>query len=142
MNANKQCKQELTDLDAIAAEKAALDFIVNELARQNEMWGPANERVDVSNGELFQAGVGQLDAVFDRRNHDATAFDEPPQIYPENWSGFRSYGGDFPNIGVGVTFLIQEMKRLAMNGEDLTRLSRRPDQAYNPETGLPNPVSA
>ena len=129
-------------MDAIAAERAALDFITKELVRQNEMWGPANERVDVSNGELFQAGVGQLDAVFDRRNADETAFDEPPQIYPENWSGFRSYGGDFANIGVGVTFLIQEMKRLAMNGEDLTRLSRTAAQPYNPETGLPNPISA
>ena len=129
-------------MDAIAAERAALDFIMNELQRQNEMWGPANERVDVSNGELFQAGVGQLDAVFDLRNGDETAFDEPPQIYPEAWSGFRSYGSDFPNIGVGVTFLIQEMKRLAMNGVDLTRLSRRPDQTYNPVTGLPNTIEA
>ncbi|MCA1379519.1 hypothetical protein I6F34_01620 [Bradyrhizobium sp. BRP05] len=127
-------------MDAIAAERAALDFVMNELARQNQMWGPANERVDVSKGELFQAGVGQLDAVFDRRNGDETAFDEAPMIYPEGWSGFRSYGADFPNIGVAVTFLIQEMKRLAMNGEDLTRLSRRPDQTYNPETGIPNQV--
>jgi hypothetical protein len=131
-----------TELDAIAAERAALDFITKELVRQNEMWGPANERVDISNGELFEAGVGQLDAVFDRRNGDETAFDEPPQIYPENWSGFRSYGGDFANIGVGVTFLVQEMKRLAMKGEDLTRLSRTAAQPYNPETGLPNTVSA
>lgn len=137
-NANKE---HLT-LDAIAAERAALDFVMSELQRQNGMWGQANERVDVSNGELFQAGVGQLDAVFDRRNDDKTAFDEPPQIYPENWTGFRSYGGDFANIGVGVTFLIQEMKRLAMNGEDLTRLSRRPDQTYNPETGLPKVITA
>ncbi|WFU52186.1 hypothetical protein QA639_20990 [Bradyrhizobium pachyrhizi] len=129
-------------MDAIAAEKAALDFITNELARQNTMWGPASERVDVTKGELFQAGVGQLDAVFDRRNGDDSAFAEAPMIYPEGWSGFRSYGADFPNIGVGITFLIQEMKRLAMNGEDLTRLSRTADQPYNPETGLPNPISA
>lgn len=129
-------------MDAQAAEQAALSFIVNELTRQNQMWGPANERVDVSNGELFQAGVAQLDAVFDHRNEDDSAFDSAPEIYPQNWSGFRSYGGDFANIGVGITFLVQEMKRLAMNGEDLTRLSRRPDQAYQPETGLPNPISA
>lgn len=137
-NANKE---HLT-LDAIAAERAALDFITKELVRQNEMWGPANERVDVSNGELFTAGVGQLDAVFDLRNGDDTAFDEPPQIYPEGWSGFRSYGGDFANIGVAATFLIQEMKRLAMNGEDLTRLSRTSAQPYNPETGLPKAIPA
>ncbi|SHH03136.1 hypothetical protein [Bradyrhizobium erythrophlei] len=115
------------NLDAKQAERAALDFIAKELERQNEMWGPANERVDASKGELFQAGVGQLDAVFDRRNGEEDAFEESPMIYPEGWSGFRSYGADFPNIGVAVTFLIQEMKRLAMNGEDLTRLSRRPD---------------
>jgi hypothetical protein len=129
-------------LDAIAAERTAIEFVMNELTRQNEMWGPTNERVDVSNGELFEAGLGQLDAVFDRRNGDDTAFDEQPMVYPETWSGFRSYGADFPNIGVAVTFLIQEMKRLAMNGENLTRLSRSPEQTYNPETGLPNPITA
>jgi hypothetical protein len=83
-----------------------------------------------------------LDAVFDRRNGDETAFDEPPMIYPETWSGFRSYGGDIPNIVVAVAFMMQEIKRLLMAGEDYTRLPRRPDQAYSPETGLPNTVEA
>jgi hypothetical protein len=130
------------NLDAQQAQYAALGFIMAELARQNEMWGPANERVDVSNGELFQAGVAQLDATFDRRNGETEAFESAPEIYPQTWSGFRSYGGDFANIGVAATFLVQEMKRLAMNGEDLTRLSRTAQQPYNPETGLPNPVTA
>ncbi|WP_315782209.1 MULTISPECIES: hypothetical protein [unclassified Bradyrhizobium] len=129
-------------MDAKQAEAKAYELIFAEISRQNEMWGALDTRRDVGNGELFEAGVGQLDAVFDRRNGDEAAFDGPPQIYPEGWSGFRSYGGDIPNIIVGVAFLIQETKRLLMNGEDPTRLSRRPDQPYNPETGLPATIEA
>ncbi|MGJ4953166.1 hypothetical protein [Bradyrhizobium sp. HKCCYLS20291] len=129
-------------MDAKQAEAKVYELIFAEIGRQNEMWGPLDARRDVSRGELFEAGVGQLDAVFDRRNGDETAFDEPPPIYPEGWSGFRSYGGDIPNIVVGISFLIQETKRLLMNGEDPTRLSRRPDQSYNPVTGLPATIEA
>jgi hypothetical protein len=65
-----------------------------------------------------------------------------PGSFPEDWSGFRSYGGDIPNIVVGITFMIQEIKRLLMNGEDPTRLARRPDQTYNAATGLPKTIVA
>ena len=86
--------------------------------------------------------VPQFDAIFDRRNGDETAFDEPPMIYPEGWSGFRSYGGDIPNIVVGIAFMTQEVKRLLLKGEDYTRLARRPDLTYNAETGLPYAIEA
>lgn len=127
-------------MDAIEAEKTALELVMNELGLTNKMWGNTNERADASKGQLFNAGFAQFDATLDRRNRGADAFHVIPETYPKDWSGFRSYGGDIPNIVVGVTFMIQEIKRLLMNGEDPTRLARRPDQKYNPETGLPNPV--
>ncbi|MGX9944986.1 hypothetical protein ACTG4Q_21210 [Bradyrhizobium denitrificans] len=127
-------------MDAIEAEKAALDLVLAELGLTNKMWGSANERADASKGQLFQAGYAQIQATFDRRNRSADAFYAIPDVYPKDWSGFRSYGGDIPNIVVGVTFMIQEIKRLLMNGEDPTRLARRPDQKYNEATGMPNPV--
>jgi hypothetical protein len=129
-------------LDVLEAERLADELVTAELAKQNGMWGDANERADVSNGELFCAGVAQLDAVFDSRNGEPDAFDSPPEIYPKDWSGFRSYGGDIPNIVVAIAFLTQEVKRLLVNGEDYTRTSRRPDQPYNPETGLPQTIEA
>lgn len=127
-------------MDSIAAERLALQLVTGEVGLQNGMWGDAERRKDIINGELLCAGMGQLDATFDRRNgfSDEDAFGDVPMIYPENWSGFRSYGGDIPNIVVAAAFLVQEIKRLLMNGEDPTRLACRPDQTYNPETGIPN----
>jgi hypothetical protein len=124
-------------LDVLEAQRLAEELITAELAKMNQMWLGVDQRTDVDNGELFCAGVAQLDAVFDRRNGEPAAFDSPPEIYPEDWSGFRSYGADVPNIVVGIAFLTQEIVRLLVNGEDYTRLARRPDQTFNPETGLP-----
>ncbi|WP_315740001.1 hypothetical protein [Bradyrhizobium sp. SZCCHNR1093] len=129
-------------MDVQQAQSKVFELVFAEISKQNEMWGAMNECADVTNGELLMAGIGQLDAVFDRRNGDETAFDEPPMIYPQNWSGFRSYGGDIPNIIVAAAFALQEAKRLLMNGEDPTRLARRPDQKFNPETGLPATIEA
>ncbi|WP_029081157.1 hypothetical protein [Bradyrhizobium sp. th.b2] len=123
-------------MDAIEAEKTAIEMIMAELALQNGMWGEANERSDIQNGQLFDAGSAK--AMKDRRKANADAFHVVPAIYPQDWSGFRSYGTDIPNGVVGVCFMIQEIKRLLMDGVDPTRLARRPDQKYNPETGLPN----
>ena len=131
-----------TEMDVLEAERLADELVTAELAKQNAMWGRLNERADVANGELFQAGLGQFDSIFDRRNGDEAAFDEPPMIYPEGWSGFRSYGGDIPNIVVGIAFMTQEVKRLLLKGEDYTRLARRPDLTYNAETGLPYAIEA
>jgi hypothetical protein len=127
-------------LDVLQTERLIDELLTAELSLQNQKWGHLNERADVSNGELFCAALGQLDAIFDRRNGEPDAFESVPEVYPEGWSGFRSYGGDIPNIIVAAAFLLQEAKRLALAGEDYTRLARRPDQPYNPETGLPNEV--
>ena len=129
-------------MDAIEAEKKAVELVLGEMGLQNKMWGTANERADASQGQLFHAGFAQLEATLDRQMGYPGAFVVPPHIYPADWSGFRSYGADIPNMVVGVAFLIQEIKRKLMNGEDFTRTSRRPDQAYNPETGLPNTIEA
>jgi hypothetical protein len=134
--------QKETDLDAIEAEKKAIDLVLGELGLQNGMWGQHNERSDISKGQLFAGGFAQLEATFDRRFEYEGAFKEIPDCYPQDWSGFRSYGGDIPNIVVGVAFFIQEIKRLLMKGEDPTRLARQPDQKYNPETGLPKTIEA
>ena len=131
-----------TEMDALEAERLADELVTAELAKQNAMCARLNERAEVANGELFQAGLGQFDAIFDRRNGDETAFDEPPMIYPEGWSGFRSYGGDIPNIVVGIAFMTQEVKRLLLKGEDYTRLARRSDRAHGAETGLPYAIEA
>jgi hypothetical protein len=129
-------------LDVLEAERIADELVTAELAKSSGMWGGANERSDVANGELFCAGLGQLDAIFDRRNGEEDAFDSPPMVWPEGWSGFRSYGEDIPNIVVAIAYLTNEVKRLLLAGEDYTRLERRADQPYNPATGLPNTVEA
>jgi hypothetical protein len=127
-------------LNATEAEKKALELVLGELGLQNKMWG--TDRSDAKDGQLFAAGFAQLEATFDRRFEYEGAFKEIPDSFPKGWSGFRSYGGDIPNIVVGVTYLVQEIKRLLMNGEDPTRLARQPDQTYNPETGLPKTIEA
>ena len=129
-------------LDAIEAEKKALELVLGELGLQNGMWGDASKRSDIQNGQLFCGGFAQFEATFDRRWGFEGAFEDAPGSFPEDWSGFRSYGGDIPNIVVGITFMIQEIKRLLMNGEDPTRLARRPDQTYNAATGLPKTIVA
>lgn len=141
LNANSNANGDLT-LDVLAAERLADELITAELAKQNQMWGRSNERADASKGQLFHAAMAQQDALWARQLGEATAFDEAPSIYPEDWSGFRDYGSDIANLIVAISFLTQEVKRKLMNGEDYTRTSRAPDQAYRPETGLPNPIEA
>lgn len=127
-------------MDAIEAEKTALDLVMAELGLQNRMWGDASERSDIQNGQLLSAGHAQIQATLDRRERKVDAFHIAPRSFPRDWSGFRSYGGDIPNVVVGITFAIQEVKRLLMNGEDPTRLARQPDQKYDEATGLPNTI--
>jgi hypothetical protein len=131
-------------LDILEAERLADLLIATEIAKQDAMWGKLNERADTSKGQLMHAGMAQLDALYDRHNGVEDCFDpnDAPMIYPEDWSGFRDYGSDIANLVVAISFLRQEVKRKLLNCEDYTRTSRRPDQAYNPETGLPNEVPA
>lgn len=129
-------------MDANEAEKQILDLIAAELGLQNQMWGDANERADISKGQLFGAGLAMFTAMKGRRERNVDAFYAIPETYPKDWSGFRDYGTDIPCGVVGICFMIQEAKRLLMEGVDPTRLARRPDQKYNPATGLPNQVEA
>ncbi|WP_439357958.1 hypothetical protein [Bradyrhizobium sp. DASA03007] len=127
-------------MDATEAQTKIFEMINAELELQNQMWGPNNERADISQGQLFGAGYALLTAVKDRRQANADAFHVIPETYPKDWSGFRSYGTDIPNGVVAICFLINEAKRLLMDGVDPTRVARRPDQKYNAATGLPNTV--
>jgi hypothetical protein len=131
-------------LDILEAERLADRLIATEIAKQDELWGKLNERPDTSKGQLMRAGMAQLDALYDRHNGAEDSFDpnDAPMIYPEDWSGFRDYGSDMANLVVTKSFLPQEVKRKLLNGEDHTRLARRPDQAYDAETGLPNVIPA
>jgi hypothetical protein len=129
-------------VDVFEAERLTDELISAELVKQNQIWGRLNERTDVANGELQAAGMGQLDALWDRQRGIEDAFDEAPAVYPEGWSGFRDYGSDVANIVVAIAFFTQEVKRKLLAGEDYTRLARRPDQTFYPETGLPNLVEA
>jgi hypothetical protein len=129
-------------LDGFEAERLTDELLSAELAKQNQMWGRTNERADTSQGQLFHAGIAQIDALFDRQEGIEDAFSEPPAVYPEDWSGFRDYGSDIANIVVAVAFFTQEIKRKLLAGEDYTRLARGADQVYRPETGLPNVIEA
>lgn len=121
-------------MDHNEAGRKADDLIAAEVAKQDAMWGVANERADTSKGQLLHAGMAQLDALYDRQNHnEADPFGAPPAIYPPDWSGFRDYGSDVANLVVAVAFLRQEIKRKIANGEDTTRTSRNP--ATQPYTG-------
>ena len=135
-------KQRESNLDVLDAERLADELITAELSKAKAMWGSSSERSDVSKGQLFHAAMAQQDALWARQLGDARAFDEPPTIFPEDWSGFRNYGSDIANIVVSISYLTHEVVRKLMNGEDYTRSSRTPDQAYRPETGLPNPIEA
>jgi len=129
-------------LDVFEAERLTDELVSAELAKQNQMWGRMNQRADTSQGQLFHAGIAQIDALFDRQNGEPDAFASPPAVYPEDWSGFRDYGSDIANLVVAVSFFTQEIKRKLINGEDYTRLARGADQVFRPETGLPNTIEA
>lgn len=98
-------------------------LIAAEIERQDKMWGVANERAAVADGQLFHAGLAQLDALLARTAGDGWPSD-PPVIYPRDWSGFRDYGSDVANLVVAVAFLRQEIKRLIEKGESTTRAPR------------------
>lgn len=113
--------------------KQADRLIEQEVKLQDAMWGKMNERADISKGQLFHAGHTQVAAVLARRFGNPGSFDTGSAVhtafFPKDWDGFRSYGGDIPNLVVAVAYLRQEIKRLMLAGEDPTRLSRTEAQA-------------
>ncbi len=122
----------------VGMQLAAVKLIEDEVDRQNQMWGPSHERSDTAKGELMRAAMAQIAAVGARQEGNIAAFDQPPGIYPSNWSGFRSYGPDVPNLVVAAAFLLQEIARKIRAGESTIRLPRNPTtqpyEGYNPET--------
>lgn len=118
-------------MDVNEAGRMADEMIAGEVARQDKMWGAANERTDSSKGQLFHAGLAQQMALLNKQNGDPAAFAIPPHIYPADWGGFRDYGSDVANLVVAAAFIRQEIKRKIAAGEDTTRTSRNPvTQAY------------
>lgn len=117
------------------AANVADELIKSEIARQDRMWGAFNERTDISDGQLFDAGHAQLWLVMSKADGASpeNALRSAQCLYPEDWGGFRDYGSDVANLVVAVAFLRQEIKRRIMNGEDTTRTSRNPET--QPYTG-------
>lgn len=110
-------------MDYEEAGRKADEIVAAEVARQDRMWGVANERADSSDGQLLKAGLSQAMALEGRRQGFDT-FNHVPPTYPKDWSGFRDYGSDVANLAVVAAFIRQEIKRLLAKGEDTTRLER------------------
>lgn len=104
-------------------------LIAIEVAGQDAMWGPSNERADVSRQQLMHAAMAQLNFLYDRQR-GLPYSKTPPSPYPRDWSGWRDYGSDVANLVVAAAFIRQEIKRKIAAGEDTTRTKRRPDQPY------------
>jgi hypothetical protein len=122
-----------SDSEIVNSGQVADDIIASEVARQDAMWGRANQRADSEKGQLLGAGLAQAQAVFARRITGEPITERPPACYPPDWSGFRDYGSDVANLAVAAAYIRQEMKRLIANGEPTNRLSR--DPAAQPYTG-------
>jgi len=127
-----------TNAAPVDAGAKADELIAAEIALQDKMWGAMNERADISRGQLFRAGIAQTIALHQKTIGLPGAFDQPPAVFPSDWSGFRDYGSDVANLVVAVAFLRQEIKRKIANGEDTTRSKRLPSQPYTKDQ--PNPV--
>ena len=123
-------------MDVFEAEMLADELISAELVKQNMTFGPMAKRTDIMHGEFQHAGMAQLDALFDWQNGEPDAFASPPEIYPQDWSGFRDYGSEVANLVVAVAFLTQEIKRKLLAGEDYTRLARTAQQPFAADAPL------
>lgn len=124
-----------TENPSAAGDKAE-QMIASEVAIQNVMWGDANERADISRGQLLQAAMAQIRSI-DMVAHNGlemsrdAIFDHCKALYyPADWSGFRDYGSDIANLVVAAAYLQQEIKRRLVRGESCERASRRKDEPY------------
>ena len=103
----------------------ASELIAAEVERQDRMWGVANERADVSKGQLAKAAEGHLHALRAKQAGNTYAFAIPVEPYPDTWS-LRDYGSDIANLVIAAAFLHQEIKRKLAAGESYERTSRNP----------------
>jgi hypothetical protein len=128
-------------MDVHAAASEAKSLVAAEVERQNAMWGDLNERADVAHGQLLFAAMAQGQLVLCRAHgglSDEDALAEAKVLfYPDDWSGFRDYGSEIANLAVMAAYIENEIKRRLLKGESTYRAPRRPDQAYDPATGLP-----
>ena len=99
-------------------------IIAEEVARQDQMWGDANERADVSQNQLIKAALAQLQETSRKASGSPSAFDQVPPIYPPTWSGFRDYGSITANLAVVAAYCQNEIKRRLLAGEEHFRRPR------------------
>jgi hypothetical protein len=122
----------------------AKTLIDTEMMKQDQMWGVANERADVSKQQLMKAASAQIILVGKREQDGIVPGSEQEQqlvefvrqmVYPEDWDGFRSYGSAIANLVVAAAYLQQEIKRRIAAGESLERTSRtKPYETVTPYT--------
>lgn len=133
------------------AARIADNLIAGECATQDKMWDRDNSAADYSQGQLMSAAMAStfLSLAQSEEGHDlnnSTANARLEQLakqayYPGSWSGFRDYGRVY-NLIVAAAFLRNQAKLMISEGVDYTRKPRAPEQAYNPDTGLPRVSSA
>jgi hypothetical protein len=129
-----------------AAFKKATEIVLSELGVQMRMWGTQNERADASDREMMCAAMAQLDLVALKgigglRSREAVKVAHA-DFYPKNWDGFRDYGTDVANLGVAGAYLISEIARKLIAGEDFERAPRPTEQSYPAHRNNPNVSSA
>lgn len=116
----------MTKTEQQNAGLTADNLIATEVAIQDAMWGPANERADATGNQMMTAAMAQL--VLVQRKLDGDPSDEAVRLaqefYPPDWNGFRDYGSTVANLVVAAAFLRSEIKRRVLAGEDTTRAKR------------------
>lgn len=133
---------EMVDMTLYA--NVAKTLIDTELMRQDQMWGQANERADVSKQQLMKAAVSQIILVGKREEDAVEPGSEEEEslvsfitamVYPADWDGFRSYGSSIANLVVAAAFIQQEIKRRLAAGESSERTARtKPYEKATPNT--------
>ena len=107
---------------AIGAGIDADTLIDIEVERQDQLWGAAQDRKDVGDGQLFDAAFAHFVGISSERAGlpHTLGFG----FYPEEWTGYRHYGSEVANLVVAAAFIRQEIKRLLLEGADTTRTPR------------------
>lgn len=132
------------------ASETARQLIAGEVTLQNRMWGDANDRADITKGQLLEAAMAQCGAISllqgltEGEPHSSSdrewAFNAAKaDFFPEDWGGFRDYGSDIANLVVAAAYIENEIKRRLLDGESTYRAPRKPEQVYDGSC-KPNPV--
>lgn len=107
-------------MDPKLAREKASELVSEEIAKQDEVYGPVEERHDCAGNQQFCAAMAIGDALYDRMNGDHRSFDEVPEIYPEDWDWdvFDDHGSTVANLVVMQSYIQQEIIRLLIEGEE------------------------